>query len=110
MDISRAYFEGVCADLFYSTLEYVEKALRDAKMDRSSIHEIILVGGSTRIPKIQNLLKDYFNVKELNKSINPEEAIASGAAIQAAILTDDKSEAIKDFILLNVAPFSFVGR
>ena len=68
-------------------MEPVEKALRDAKMDKSSIHEVVLVGGSTRIPKVQKLLSDFFSGKELNKSINPDEAVAYGAAVQAAILT-----------------------
>jgi len=104
--ITRARFEELCADLFRSTLEPVEKALRDAKMDKSSIHEIVLVGGSTRIPKVQKLLQDFFNGKELNKSINPDEAVAYGAAVQAAILTGDKSEEVKDVLLLDVAPLS----
>merc|ERR1712024_416508 len=84
--ITRARFEELCADLFKGTLDPVEKALRDAKMDKSDIHEILLVGGSTRILKIQKLLQDFFNGKELNKSINPDEAVAYGAAVQAAIL------------------------
>jgi heat shock protein 1/8 len=104
--ITRARFEELNADLFRSTLEPVEKALRDAKMDKSQIHEIVLVGGSTRIPKVQKLLQDLFNGKELNKSINPDEAVAYGAAVQAAILTGDKSEDVKDLLLLDVAPLS----
>jgi len=104
--ITRARFEELNADLFRSTLEPVEKALRDAKMDKSHIHEIVLVGGSTRIPKVQKLLQDFFNGKELNKSINPDEAVAYGAAVQAAILTGDKSEEVKDVLLLDVAPLS----
>merc|ERR1712232_395445 len=104
--ISRARFEELCADLFRGTLEPVEKALRDAKMDKSSIHDIVLVGGSTRIPKIQKLLQDFFNGKELNKSINPDEAVAYGAAVQAAILTGEQSEAVSDLLLLDVAPLS----
>jgi L1 cell adhesion molecule like protein len=75
-------------------------------MDKASIHEIVLVGGSTRIPKVQKLLQDFFNGKELNKSINPDEAVAYGAAVQAAILTGDKSEEVKDVLLLDVAPLS----
>merc|ERR1719374_456739 len=74
--ITRARFEELCSDLFKGTLEPVEKAMRDAKMDKSSINDIVLVGGSTRIPKIQKLLQDFFNGKELNKSINPDEAVA----------------------------------
>merc|ERR1711983_47257 len=88
------------------TLEPVEKAMRDAKMDKSSINDIVLVGGSTRIPKIQKLLQDFFNGKELNKSINPDEAVANGASVQAAILTGDTSEAVSDLLLLDVAPLS----
>merc|ERR1712136_638282 len=104
--ITRARFEELCADLFRGTLEPVEKALRDAKMDKAKINEIVLVGGSTRIPKIQKLLQDFFNGKELNKSINPDEAVAYGAAVQAAILHGDKSEAVQDLLLLDVAPLS----
>ncbi|XP_062608596.1 heat shock 70 kDa protein-like [Saccostrea cucullata] len=104
--ITRARFEDLCSDLFRSTLEPVEKALRDAKMDKSKIHDVVLVGGSTRIPKIQKLLQDFMGGKELNKSINPDEAVAYGAAIQAAILKGDTSEAIKDVLLVDVTPLS----
>nr|WNS59188.1 heat shock cognate 70 [Orthetrum albistylum] len=104
--ITRARFEELNADLFRSTLEPVEQSLRDAKMDKSQIHDIVLVGGSTRIPKIQKLLQDFFNGKELNKSINPDEAVAYGAAVQAAILHGDKSEAVQDLLLLDVTPLS----
>merc|ERR1739848_556146 len=104
--ITRARFEELCADLFRGTLEPVEKALRDAKLDKSSIDDIVLVGGSTRIPKIQKLLSDFFNGKELNKSINPDEAVAYGAAVQAAILTGETHEAVSDVLLLDVAPLS----
>merc|ERR1719188_986021 len=104
--ITRARFEELCADLFKGTLEPVEKAMRDAKMDKSSIHDVVLVGGSTRIPKIQKLLTDFFNGKELNKSINPDEAVAYGAAVQAAILAGDKDDAVKDVLLLDVASLS----
>jgi len=104
--ITRARFEELCSDLFKGTLEPVEKAMRDAKMDKSSIDDIVLVGGSTRIPKVQKLLQDFFNGKELNKSINPDEAVAYGAAVQAAILTGDTSEAVSDLLLLDVAPLS----
>ncbi|PRD21882.1 UNVERIFIED_CONTAM: Heat shock protein cognate 4 [Trichonephila clavipes] len=104
--ITRARFEELNADLFRSTLEPVEKALRDAKMDKAQVHDIVLVGGSTRIPKIQKLLQDFFNGKELNKSINPDEAVAYGAAVQAAILNEDKSEAVQDLLLLDVTPLS----
>jgi len=104
--ITRARFEELCADLFRGTLDPVEKSLRDAKLDKGQIQEIVLVGGSTRIPKIQKLLQDLFNGKELNKSINPDEAVAYGAAVQAAILSGDKSEAVQDLLLLDVAPLS----
>nr|XP_056703404.1 heat shock 70 kDa protein [Euleptes europaea] len=104
--ITRARFEELNADLFRGTLEPVEKALRDAKLDKGQINEIVLVGGSTRIPKIQKLLQDFFNGKELNKSINPDEAVAYGAAVQAAILIGDKSENVQDLLLLDVAPLS----
>ena len=104
--ITRARFEELCIDLFRSCLEPVEKALRDAKLDKGQIHEVVLVGGSTRIPRIQKLLQDYFNGKELNKSINPDEAVAYGAAIQAAIISGDKSEAVKDVLLVDVTPLS----
>jgi len=104
--ITRARFEELCSDLFKGTLEPVEKAMRDAKLDKSNINDVVLVGGSTRIPKIQKLLMDFFNGKELNKSINPDEAVAYGAAVQAAILTGDTSEAVSDLLLLDVAPLS----
>merc|ERR1712226_1832145 len=104
--ITRAHFEELCSDLFKGTIEPVEKAMRDAKMDKSSINDVVLVGGSTRIPKIQKLLMDFFNGKELNKSINPDEAVAYGAAVQAAILTGDTSDVVSDLLLLDVAPLS----
>ncbi|KAL8219581.1 UNVERIFIED_CONTAM: Heat shock cognate 71 kDa protein [Gekko kuhli] len=104
--ITRARFEELNADLFRGTLEPVEKALRDAKLDKAQVHDIVLVGGSTRIPKIQKLLQDFFNGRELNKSINPDEAVAYGAAVQAAILCGDKSENVQDLLLLDVTPLS----
>ncbi|XP_055856839.1 heat shock 70 kDa protein cognate 4 [Episyrphus balteatus] len=104
--ITRARFEELNGDLFRGTMEPVAKAIRDAKMDKGQIHDIVLVGGSTRIPKVQKLLQDFFNGKELNKSINPDEAVAYGAAVQAAILHGDKSEAVQDLLLLDVAPLS----
>merc|ERR1711953_935583 len=104
--ITRARFEELCSDLFRGTMDPVEKALRDARLDKNAIHEIVLVGGSTRIPKGQKLLQDYFNGKDLNKSINPDEAVAYGAAVQAAILSGDQSEEVQDLLLLDVAPLS----
>jgi L1 cell adhesion molecule like protein len=103
--ISRARFEELNADLFRKTLEPVEHALRDARIDKSKIDAIVLVGGSTRIPKIQKLLQEFFNGKELDQSINPDEAVAYGAAVQAAILSG-RSEEVKDLLLLDVAPLS----
>ncbi|KAJ3113270.1 70-kilodalton heat shock protein [Physocladia obscura] len=104
--VTRARFEELCQDLFRSTVDPVEKVLRDAKMDKSTVDEIVLVGGSTRIPKVQKLVSDFFNGKEPNKSINPDEAVAYGAAVQAAILTGDTSEKTQDLLLLDVAPLS----
>jgi len=104
--ITRARFEDLNSDYFRQTLEPVERALRDCKYAKGDIHDIVLVGGSTRIPKIQKMLMDFFNEKELNKSINPDEAVAYGAAVQAAILSGDKSEAVQDLLLLDVAPLS----
>ncbi|XP_039949821.1 heat shock protein 70-like [Bactrocera tryoni] len=104
--VSRARFEELCADLFRQTLDPVEKALNDAKMDKNQIHDIVLVGGSTRIPKVQSLLQSFFCGKSLNLSINPDEAVAYGAAVQAAILSGDKSSEIQDVLLVDVAPLS----
>lgn len=104
--ISRARFEEMNMDLFRKCMDPVEKVLRDAKIDKSRVHEVVLVGGSTRIPKIQQLLQDFFNGKELCKSINPDEAVAYGAAVQAAILTGEGSDKVQDLLLLDVAPLS----
>ncbi|OAL22130.1 hsp72-like protein [Fonsecaea nubica] len=105
--ITRARFEELCQDLFRSTMEPVERVLRDSKIDKSSVHEIVLVGGSTRIPRIQKLVSDFFNGKEPNKSINPDEAVAYGAAVQAAILSGDtSSKSTNEILLLDVAPLS----
>ncbi|KAK8563695.1 hypothetical protein V6N12_035836 [Hibiscus sabdariffa] len=87
-------------------MEPVEKCLRDAKMDKSSVHDVVLVGGSTRIPKVQQLLQDFFNGKELCKNINPDEAVAYGAAVQAAILSGEGNEKVQDLLLLDVTPLS----
>jgi heat shock protein 1/8 len=87
-------------------MDPVEKVLKDSKIDKASVNEIVLVGGSTRIPKVQKLVSDFFSGKEPNKSINPDEAVAFGAAVQAAILTGDTSEKTQDLLLLDVAPLS----
>lgn len=106
--ISRARFEELCADLFRATLEPVEKALADAKIDKRRIDEVVLVGGSTRIPKIQNMLQNFFCGKQLNLSINPDEAVAYGAAVQAAILSGEggNNTTLQDVLLVDVAPLS----
>uniref|UniRef100_A0A1B0GHD1 Putative heat shock 70 kDa protein cognate 2 n=1 Tax=Lutzomyia longipalpis TaxID=7200 RepID=A0A1B0GHD1_LUTLO len=104
--ITRARFEELNMDLFRSTLTPVEKALSDAKMDKGQIHDVVLVGGSIRIPKIQKMLQDFFCGKSLNLSINPDEAVAYGAAVQAAILSGDGSSQIKDVLLVDVTPLS----
>ncbi|XP_055923380.1 heat shock 70 kDa protein cognate 2 [Eupeodes corollae] len=104
--ISKARFEELNMDLFRSTLQPVEKALNDAKMDKGAINDVVLVGGSTRIPKIQKLLQDFFGGKQLNLSINPDEAVAYGAAVQAAILTGVGSSQIQDVLLVDVTPLS----
>ncbi|XP_045764178.1 heat shock protein 68-like [Maniola jurtina] len=104
--VSRARFEELNADLFRGTLEPVEKALRDAKLDKTSIHDVVLVGGSTRIPKIQSMLQNFSGGKKLNLSINPDEAVAYGAAVQAAILSGEQHSKIQDVLLVDVAPLS----
>lgn len=104
--ITRARFEELCMDLFNSCLEPVKQSLRDSDLETSLIDEVVLVGGSTRIPKVQQILQDFFNGKMLNKSINPDEAVAYGAAVQAAILSGDKSSAVRDLLLVDVAPLS----
>ncbi|CAI4736276.1 BBL_G0044560.mRNA.1.CDS.1 [Saccharomyces cerevisiae] len=105
--LTRARFEDLNATLFKSTLEPVEQVLKDAKISKSQIDEVVLVGGSTRIPKVQKLLSDFFDGKQLEKSINPDEAVAYGAAVQGAILTGQStSDETKDLLLLDVAPLS----
>tara|TARA_Y200000002_G_scaffold381173_1_gene394481 strand:+ start:414 stop:2360 length:1947 start_codon:yes stop_codon:yes gene_type:complete len=104
--ITRARFENICDDLFRKTMAPVEQVLKDSKISKNDVHEIVLVGGSTRIPKIQELLKNFFNGKEPNKSINPDECVAYGAAVQAAILTGVTDEKIQDLLLLDVCPLS----
>jgi L1 cell adhesion molecule like protein len=104
--ITRAKFENLCDSLFRKTMDPVEQVLRDSKISKSAVNEIVLVGGSTRIPKIQQMLSEFFNGKELCKSINPDECVAYGAAIQAAILTGVKDSKIADLLLLDVCPLS----
>ncbi|CAL4985802.1 unnamed protein product [Urochloa decumbens] len=104
--ITRARFEELNMDLFRKCMEPVEKCLRDAKMDKSSVHDVVLVGGSTRIPRVQQLLQDFFNGKELCKSINPDEVVAYGATVQAAILSGEGNEKVQDLLLLDVTPLS----
>ncbi|XP_035546220.1 heat shock 70 kDa protein 4-like [Juglans regia] len=104
--ITRARFEEMNMDLFLKCIEAVEKFLQDAKIDKRQVHDVVLVGGSMRIPKIQNMLEDFFNGKELCKSINPDEAVAYGAAVQAAILIGEGIEKVQDLLLLDVTPLS----
>jgi len=106
IQLTRAKFEELCMDLFRTCLEPVERVLNDAKMSKNEIDDIVLVGGSTRIPKVQQMLSSFFNGKDLCKSINPDEAVAYGAAIQASILSGVKSDKTSDLILLDVAPLS----
>ena len=104
--ITRARFEELNMDLFRGTMEPVERALKDSSLSKGQIDEIVLVGGSTRIPKVQQLLSDFFNGKELAKNINPDEAVAYGAAVQAAILSGHRSSKTEDLVLLDVAALS----
>ncbi|KAK1320324.1 Heat shock cognate 70 kDa protein [Acorus calamus] len=104
--ITRARFEKLNMGLFRKCIELVEKCLRDAKMDKSSIHDVVLVGGSTRIPKVQQLLQEFFNGKEPRKSINPDEAVAHGAAVHAAMMSGAGDENFEDLVLLDVTPSS----
>ena len=104
--LTRAKFEELCADLFKKTLEPVEQALKDAGKKKSEIDEIVLVGGSTRIPKVQQLIKDFFNGKEPNRGINPDEAVAYGAAVQAGILGGEATEETKGMLIIDVAPLT----
>jgi heat shock protein 1/8 len=104
--ITRAKFEELCLSMFKECIPPVEKVLKDSGMAKNQVHEVVLVGGSTRIPKVCQLLQDFFNGKEPNRSINPDEAVAYGAAVQAAILTNNASEKVQDLLLLDVAPLS----
>jgi L1 cell adhesion molecule like protein len=104
--ITRARFEELNMDLFRKCMEHVRKCLTDAKMDKSQIDDVVLVGGSTNIPKVQQLLQDFFSGKKLCKKINPDEAVAYGAAIQAGILNGEYNQKAQDLLLLDVTPLS----
>merc|ERR1711957_110335 len=104
--LSRARFEELNMDYFRNSMGPVEKCLKDSGIDKRNVHEVVLVGGSTRIPKVQSMLQEFFNGKEPNRSINPDEAVAYGAAVQAAILTGEGSSVVQDLLLLDVTPLS----
>lgn len=104
--LTRARFEDICSDLFRKAFDPVEQVLKDANISKGQVDEIVLVGGSTRVPKIQQMLTDYFNGKELNKSVNPDECVAFGATVQASILSGVKSDKTNDILLLDVTPLS----
>jgi len=104
--LTRAKFEQLADKVFTRTLEPLDRLLKDAKMSKGDIHEIVLVGGTTRIPRVQELLSNYFNGKQLNKSLNPDEAVAYGAAVQASILTGQGNSKTNELLLLDVAPLS----
>jgi L1 cell adhesion molecule like protein len=104
--LSRARFEELNMDYFRNSMGPVEKCLRDSGIDKRNVHDVVLVGGSTRIPKVQAMIQDFFGGKEPSRGINPDEAVAYGAAVQAAILSGDKSEEVQDLLLLDVAPLS----
>jgi len=104
--ITRAKFENLCEDLCKKTMVFLDQVIEDSKVSKDRIHEIVLVGGTTRIPRIQQLLSEYFNGKDLCKSINPDECVAYGAAVQAALLTGNADEKIQDLLLLDVCPLS----
>merc|ERR1712078_505236 len=104
--LSRARFEELNMDYFRNSMGPVEKCMRDSGIDKKAVHEVVLVGGSTRIPKVQAMIQEFFNGKEPNRSINPDEAVAYGAAVQAAILTGEGSSQVQDPLLLDVTPLS----
>lgn len=106
ISMTRAKLEDICVDLFRKTMNTVEQVLLDSKLSKSDIHDIVLVGGSTRIPKIQTMLSDYFNGKEPCKTINPDECVAYGAAVQAALLSGVDDKKVQDILLLDVTPLS----
>jgi L1 cell adhesion molecule like protein len=105
-NITRAKFEELNQDLFSKCMEPVEKVLKDSKISKGQVNQIVLVGGSSRIPKIQELLSQYFNGKELNKSVNPDECVAYGAAVQAALLSGEKGKTLDSLLLIDVTPLS----
>ncbi|KAG5079548.1 Heat shock cognate 70 kDa protein 2 [Glycine soja] len=104
--ITRARFEELNMNLFRKCMEPVEKCLREAKMSKITVHDVVLVGGSTRIPKVQQLLQDFFNRKDLCKNINPNEVAAYGVAVQATILSGEGNEKVQDLLLLDFTPLS----
>jgi heat shock protein 1/8 len=106
ISLTRAKFEELCDEYFKNTIKPVEQVLTDAKVSKNQVHDIVLVGGSSRIPKVQELLSNFFNGRQLNKSINPDEAVAYGAAVQAAILNKEEGEAIDKVLLIDVTPLS----
>ena len=104
--ITRAKFESLCMDLFKQTTNTVKEVLKDADVNKEDVDEVVLIGGSTRIPKIRNMLKNLFRDSRVNFTINPDEAVACGAAIQAAILNGEQHESLEDTLLLDVNPLS----
>merc|ERR1712091_718085 len=104
--LTRARFEEINADLFKNTLGPVKQVMEDSGLKKNQIDEIVLVGGSTRIPKVQQLIKDFFNGKEPNRGINPDEAVAYGAAVQAGILSGEGGKETADLLLLDVTPLT----
>jgi L1 cell adhesion molecule like protein len=106
LTITRAKFEELCIDLFKKCLPPLDNVLRDSKMSKSDVHDVVLVGGSTRIPKIISMVQEYFGGKEPNRSINPDEAVAYGAAVQAAVVNNVQDDEIKNLVLLDVTPLS----
>jgi L1 cell adhesion molecule like protein len=106
LTITRAKFEELCMDLFKKCIPPLDNVLKDSKLSKGEIHDVVLVGGSTRIPKVVSMVQEYFNGKEPNKSINPDEAVAYGAAVQAAVVNNVQDEEIKNLVLLDVTPLS----
>merc|ERR1712061_541924 len=104
--LSRARFEELNMDYFRNSMGPVEKCLKDSGIDKRNVHEVVMVGGSTRIPKVQAMIQEFFNGKEPNRSINPDEAVAFGATVQAAILSGTIGDVGEDILLLDVAPLS----